>query len=172
MSPVGHTLTGLAIGYAVLPLELSFLKKMPTLVVFALLASGPDFLFFGWGRARYDISHSIFTALLAVLVMGVFIWCVSRLVSTAVLIGGALAWYSHLLLDTLYNHGRGLAMFWPASDASIGWPVPWFSHMTLSPLISYHNLQVFAVEGAVYGSILALIVLVKHLAGSRRMPFA
>ena len=168
MSPVGHTLTGLAIGYAVLPAEQPLRTKAPTLATFVLLASGPDFLFWGWGRLRYDISHSIFTALLAVAVMAIVIGLVSQIASPSVLIGGALAWYSHLLLDTLYNHGKGLAMFWPVSDASIVWPVAWFSHVKLEPLLSYYNLRAIAIEAAVYGSVLAFVILVKHLSARPR----
>jgi membrane-bound metal-dependent hydrolase YbcI (DUF457 family) len=168
MSPVGHSLTGLAIGYAVLPVEQPLRKKLPILVVFALLASGPDFLFWGWGRVRYDISHSIFTALLIVLALGAFFWYLVPRVPLAVLIGGTLAWYSHFLLDTLYNHGKGLAMFWPISERSLAWPVSWFSHMTLNPLLSAHNLRAFATEGIVYGTLLVIVIAIKHLFATKK----
>ena len=77
------------------------------------------------------------------------------------MLAGAVAWYSHLLLDTLYNHGKGLAIFWPFGSGRVALPIPWFSTLKVIPLLSSHNLRVAAIEGAVYGTALLLIVAAK-----------
>ena len=68
---------------------------------------------------------------------------------------GAAACLSHLLLDTFYNHGNGLAMFWPASEATLAFPIPWFETIK-SPLASVQNLKTFAIEFACYAPLLLL----------------
>lgn len=156
MTPVGHSLTGIAIGLIVMPREFSWRAKASTLVSFVLLANLPDFAFPGWGHDRYDISHSIFVtgvlAMALVLLLRAF-GATRRVVTPGLLAGGVAAWYSHLLLDTFYNHGKGLAMFWPLSDARLALPIPWFTTMDPHHLLSIRNATVFGIEGLCYGGI-------------------
>jgi hypothetical protein len=92
-----------------------------------VLANIPDIPLPSWGHARYDISHSIFVNLLlsmiVLLAFGRF--CGSGGGRTVGL--GIIAWFSHLLLDTFYNHGLGVGIFWPFSSATLAFPIPWFS---------------------------------------------
>ena len=161
MTPVGHSLMGLAIGCAVVPRDFNRRQTALTLMTFVALANTPDWPLPGWGHDRYDVSHSIFvTIAIVVIAAGVttvwlrrtpyFRW---RLIA-----GGAVAWLSHLLLDTLYDGRKGLAMFWPVSDARVSLPIPCFRTMQLSPLVSAHNASVFAIEAIVYGSILGIVL--------------
>jgi hypothetical protein len=55
-----------------------------------------------------------------------------------------------MVLDSMYAHGRGIAVFWPFSDAHLALPVPWFETLNI-PVRSAHNLRVFAIEAMVYG---------------------
>ncbi|TWT90484.1 hypothetical protein Mal64_08750 [Pseudobythopirellula maris] len=159
MSPVGHTLTGLAIGRLATPHEWAPRVRAISLFVFVLLANAPDAPLPGWGHERYQVSHSLLVTLLAIAAGVVAVRQVdrrSRLCAT-VYAGAAAAWLSHLLLDTFYSHGKGLAMFWPLGDGRLAMPIPCFSHMQLSPLLSLFNLRVFAVELAAYGVLLAVV---------------
>ena len=170
MTPIGHTLTGLTIGCVVLPNSFSIRSKTVTLAVFALLANVPDFRLPGWGHYRYDISHSVFVTALGVTVLGIFAGMAMKgrsILSPALLVGGGLAWYSHLLLDSFYSHGKGIAAFWPFSGASLALPIPCFESMELNPLFCLHNLRVFAVEVAVYGTILGITLAIRRVLCSR-----
>ncbi len=161
MTPVGHTLTGLAIATAVMPSGWSTRARLGVYATMAILANVPDAPFPFWGHARYDISHSIFvTAVVVTALVLVCRWAFPKL-PTALLWGGAIAWFSHLLLDTMYNHGKGLAVFWPVSDARVALAVPWFETMSLSELLGMHNLRVFAVEGVVFGVVWLAAALVR-----------
>lgn len=77
------------------------------------------------------------------------------------MLGLALAWYSHLLLDTLYNHGYGLAMFWPVSDRSIALPVPWLSRGDREHVLSLHNVMVAVYEFLTFTPLVVMAYLVK-----------
>ena len=159
MTPIGHTLTGLAMGTLVLPVHWSARAKTVTLAVFAILANTPDLPFPGWGHDRYHVSHSVFVTSVGVIATLLIVRIVdrgSRRVPAAMFVAGAMAWYSHLLLDTFYNHGQGLAIFWPLSDGRVALPIACFSTMKLGHIIGWHNLKVFTIEAVVYGALLAL----------------
>jgi hypothetical protein len=64
-------------------------------------------------------------------------------------------------LDSLYNHGRGIAIFWPFSDAHLAMPVPWFETISLPPFTE-SNLRVFGIEALVYGIILVSCILIRR----------
>jgi len=162
---------GLAIGCAVVPRDFNRRQTALTLAAFVALANAPDWPLPGWGHDRYDVSHSIFvTIAIVVIAAGVttvwlrrtpyFCW---RLIA-----GGAVAWLSHLLLDTLYDGRKGLAMFWPVSDARVSLPIPCFRTMQLSPLVSAHNASVFAIEAIVYGGILGIVLFGRQWIERRR----
>lgn len=160
MTPVGHSLMGLAIGCAAMPRGFTRRQTTVVLAAFVALANAPDWPLPGWGHDRYDLSHSIFVTIAVVTIAGavaaVLLWRTPYF-SWRLVVGGAIAWLSHLLLDTLYDGRKGLAMFWPVSDARVSLPIPCFRTMQLSPLVSVHNASVFAIEAVVYGSILGLV---------------
>ena len=158
MTTVGHTLTALSLSALSLPQSRSRRWKAAWTAVFCLFSNLPDFPLPGWGHTRYDVSHSSVLALVLATLLSAFAlvrgvprgWATRGVVATA-----AVAWLSHMLLDSLYNHGRGIAIFWPLSDAHLALPIPWFATLRL-PMRSAHNLRVFAVELACYGLLLAV----------------
>jgi membrane-bound metal-dependent hydrolase YbcI (DUF457 family) len=143
------------------PKNFSTRQRIATLAAFVLLANAPDLPFPHWGHTRYDISHSLLTtsaAIIIVIALLVALPQTRRIATPRLLLGGSLAWYSHLLLDTFYAHGKGLPVFWPVSGARIALPIPLFATMKLSPLLSQHNFEVFAIEAAAYGAVLVVVV--------------
>lgn len=168
MTPVGHSLTGLAIGCIVCPASFPLRGKAAALAVFVLLANAPDLPLPSWGHDRYDISHSVFVTTAGIVALAIMLLSLPwsrRVLTPALVIGGAVAWYSHLLLDTFYNHGQGLAMFWPLSDARLALPIPWFTTMNRDQIFSEHNARVFGIEGVVYGAVLVLAVGLRQIVG-------
>lgn len=158
MTPVGHTLTGLTIALLALPVGVSSRRRLVTAACFAVAANLPDLPFPGWGHDRYDISHSVFVISLILIIALLLAWSIGRFARWAggkrILFAGALACLSHLLLDTFYNHGNGLPMFWPVSEASLALPIPWFSTLQASlPEITGQSLRVFLIELVCYGPI-------------------
>lgn len=161
MTPVGHSLMGLAIGCAVMPRGFTRRQATITLAALVALANAPDWPLPGWGHDRYDVSHSIFVTIAGVAIAAIVATVLLRRTPYfrwRLIVGGAVAWLSHLLLDTLYDGRKGLAMFWPVSDSRVSLPIPCFRTMQLSPLVSAHNASVFAIEAIVYGSILGIVL--------------
>jgi len=159
MTFVGHVLTGAAIGMVAMPDYPRKSQKTIHLLVFALLATVPDWPFKNWGHELYYFSHSIFINLLFIGLGWVILFITPRLwkkysldsetwqVSWQLMLGGSLAWLSHLLLDTFYNHGKGLMMFWPVSDARLALPVPWLAVASRPFLpVSAGNVRIFLLE--------------------------
>jgi membrane-bound metal-dependent hydrolase YbcI (DUF457 family) len=165
MTQVGHALTGAAIGVLCLPPHLSKRAAGGYLVACALLANVPDFGFRNWGHDRYDISHSVFVNLLIILVLAAALWllpAVRARIGGTVFLGGAASWLSHLLLDSFYNHGMGIAIFWPFSSARLALPIPWLSVLN-SPLpITWQAMQVWAIELASFLPLLLLAIEVRR----------
>ena len=164
MTTVGHSLMGMAIAVACLPSDFSKTARTIGFLSFIVLANLPDAPLSGWGHDRYDISHSLFvnSCFIALFILGASIWCQGQWSWTRewrVAVGAASAWLSHLLLDTFYNHGRGLAMFWPVSEAHLALPIPWFKtlHGSSSPFIR-HSMNVFGIECLAYGTFLLLVL--------------
>jgi hypothetical protein len=161
MTNVGHNLTGIALGIICLPKGSSLLRTSVHLLVFITLSMMPDHDIPGWGHSNYRVSHSLFVHLSP---MGVAIMLLAwkrgwraRLGGWPVVICGGLAWMSHFLLDTFYNHGAGLAMFWPFSATRVSLPIPCFSTLSHGPDSFWsHNLRVYAVETACYGPLVLL----------------
>ncbi len=168
MTFVGHALTGLAIGAAVLPGGMSRRRMVLGMAVFMLLADVPDFSLPRWGHSDYRVSHSIFVngGLIAIVILALGLlrmWKDLR-IPKRVIVGGAAAWCSHLLLDSMYNHGFGIRIYWPFSDQSLVLPVPWFSTVESSwAPMNAHTLRVLAIELACYLPVLAAVVIVRRV---------
>jgi hypothetical protein len=170
MTTVGHTLFGLALGVLVLPLDARRRFSRPHLVAFALLANVPDFPLPGWGHDLYQVSHSLFVTCALIAAAALCLRSSPRALRAVgggrVVLAGAGAWAGHLLLDSLYNHGRGIAIFWPFSSAHLALPVPWFARLEHGPALDPASLRIFAVEGLVYGSLLAACGAFRFVAGA------
>jgi hypothetical protein len=78
-----------------------------------------------------------------------------------VLVLWSLTWLSHMVLDSMYNHGLGIGVFWPFSDAHLVLPVPWFETLSWPP-VTEHNRNVFATELAFYGTLLIVCLLLRR----------
>jgi membrane-bound metal-dependent hydrolase YbcI (DUF457 family) len=153
MTTVGHTLMGTAIGILCLPQQTSARWKAGYFTAFVVLPNIPDLPFPHWGHDRYNFSHSLFVNLLLCLIVVALLGGYANIRHASgdgkVLGGGVAAWLSHLALDSFYNHGRGIAIFWPLSDAHLALPIPWFSVVRFPPL-SLALLQECAIEFASY----------------------
>lgn len=173
MSPVGHSIVGLTLAVIALPYGASRRVLILVPIVFVALANLPDWPIPNWGHDRYRISHSLFINLLLIGLSVFAIWLIKRrfqLPIARITAFGAIAWLSHLLLDTFYAHGRGLAMFWPFSEARLSLPVPWFQVLNVqAPIWSERNLLVFGYEALVYTPIL-LVALAIRFAFCRCCP--
>jgi len=174
MTQVGHVLTGVTIGVVCIPERKSLRWRFIYYIVFSLLALVPDFKIRYWGHDRYYISHSIFANLLAITIVILFLSSrkvlIDRLGGWRVVIGGCLAWLSHLLLDTFYNHGKGLAMFWPISDARLALPIAWFSVVkNIPPPMTWETARILLIEFVCYGGLLLCVVLLKRSGAIQRI---
>jgi hypothetical protein len=174
MTQVGHTLTGLAIGVLCLPSPTSRLTKAVHLAAFLLLANTPDFPFDNWGHDRYDISHSLFVNLLlittAMLVVSFTPKLRAGIGGGPVITGAVIAWLSHLLLDSFYNHGLGVAIFWPFSPARLALPIPWFSLLPNSPPpFTAQVWRAYSIEFACYFPLLLAAIALITSGGVRRL---
>jgi membrane-bound metal-dependent hydrolase YbcI (DUF457 family) len=130
MSPVGHSLIGLSFAAVALPSVRGRNRQIGLAIAFVAIANLPDWPIPNWGHDRYDISHSFFVNLMLI-VLAVSLWRAIPLFKSTIpfrcMLLGAGAWLSHLVLDSFYNHGQGIAIFWPFSDGRINFPIPWFN---------------------------------------------
>ena len=103
--------------------------------LYVLLAFFPDLPLPGWGHLRYYFSHSLFVNL-SLMVPVALVCCYYRsrrnFASYPLVFGAVAAWLSHFPLDAMYNHGRGVAIFWPLSAAALNLPLPWFVTLDMS----------------------------------------
>ena len=166
MTQVGHMLTGVASGVLCLPRQATRRRMAAQVVVFATLANLPDTPLPGWGHDRYDVSHSVFVNLLLIALAALTLWRLWRI--RAVLGGwqvigaGGLAWLSHLLLDSFYNHGQDVAIFWPFSDAHLALPIPWFSVVHgVPPPLTPEMARVFTIELICYAPLVIAAVVAR-----------
>ena len=163
MTQVGHSLTGLTIGLMCLPKDRSIRWRLYYFMSFIVLANIPDIPIKYWGHDRYGISHSLFVNLLFItmlfILLGVLKHIRTAIGNYRVMIGATFAWLSHLLLDTLYNHGNGLAMFWPFSQGHLALPVPWFSVVPNSPPpFTGQHLRIYLIEWMAYFPFLLVVL--------------
>lgn len=150
MTFVGHSLLGASLAQATIPANASWKQSLPIVNFYVLLAFLPDLPLPGWGHDRYFFSHSLAVNLALMLLMAAVALSLKgwrNKTGCRLIAGGMLAWLSHFLLDAIYNHGRGVAIFWPFSDGVLNLPLPWFETLQWAqPLNGAHNLRVFGVE--------------------------
>jgi len=147
-----------------LPEQATRRQQAAILIVCGVLASAPDFPLPLWGHERYDISHSLFVNLALILILISVLWkWRATLGGWRVLLGGSGAWLSHLLLDSFYNHGGGVGIFWPFSTAHLTLPIPWFSVIpTFPPPLTLETARIALIELVSYGVILLLAIGLKR----------
>jgi membrane-bound metal-dependent hydrolase YbcI (DUF457 family) len=172
MTTVGHTLVGAAIGTVCLPRDSRGIKKVLHLLTFIVLANLPDLPVPMWGHNRYDISHSIFTNLIVigVLILLVCLWSAifhTRL-NRWILLCCGIAIFSHILLDSFYNHGLGIPIFWPFSDKSLVLPIPWLSVQgEMPPPVTLEMVRIWLYEFVTFCPVLLIAVWIRKLSSPR-----
>ena len=167
-------LTGTAIGIVVMPDYPRTRQKTIFLLVFALLATVPDWPVRSWGHVKYYVSHSIFTNLLFIGLGWIILFILPRIwrkysinskfqgIRWQLMLGGSLAWLSHLLLDTFYNHRKGLLMFWPVSDARLAIPIPWLAVVSRPFLpVSAGNLRILLLDFLTFFPLVILAIIIR-----------
>lgn len=166
MTPVGHSLAGLSLGVLGARPDAGRRARAWFLAAFVVLPNLPDLPVPGWGHDDYAVSHSLFVnlALAALATVALAAW--PRAWAAA---GGArgvgcgvLAWQSHLLLDSFYNHHRGVAIFWPISRARLDLALPWFRTLR-GWTLDVTTLRILLVEAAFYGAILAAAIVAREI---------
>jgi len=127
MTTLGHSITGLAALTLCLPPQLGGWRRWLWVVLFIALANIPDWPLPFWGHHQLAVSHSLWVNLaICSLVATCFYMPALYLPNRErVILCGASAWLSHLLLDTLYGDLPGVAIYWPFSNATAALPLPW-----------------------------------------------
>jgi hypothetical protein len=168
MTTLGHSLTAISIAVLTLPRGRSLIWYLVTGHLFIFFANLPDFPFPGWGHDAYQISHSIFLALLFASLMPLLLLSprFKAQVGLIVVVAWSVAWLTHMLLDSTYSHGNGIGIFWPLSDAHLALPISWFETLSWPP-VTGHNMRVFAIEAVVYGAFLVLCLIVRRTSDRR-----
>jgi len=169
MTQVGHALTGAAIAVICLPKNKSLRYKSIHFVAFIALSLIPDYPFQNWGHDRYYISHSLFTNILLIfgltLLLAIFKNTRMKIGGWHVAACGTAAWLSHLLLDSFYNHGKGVAIFWPLSKARLILPIPWLSVVKLlPPPITPELLKILLIEFVTFSPLVLLAIVFRNYA--------
>lgn len=163
MTTVGHLLMGASIGVLSLPKNTGKAHKVAHIATFMFLANIPDLPFKGWGHDRYYFSHSLFVSLLLIASLALTLLFLKslrmKLGNWPVIFSGGLAWLSHLLLDSFYNHGKGIMIYWPFSEARLALPIPWFG-LGIGTLLEI--LRVLLIEFISYAPLLLLAIWVRR----------
>jgi hypothetical protein len=159
-------LTGAAIGVSVIPKRGSSIHKIVHLFVFILLANLPDLPMIGWGHEKYFYSHSLFVNGLFIALGFLFLTLSNKtfrqIGGWPVLIAGAGAWLSHLLLDSFYNQGLGVMIFWPFSSGRLILPIPWLAALPSSPPpITAAMIPIFVLEFLTFSPFLLFAILAR-----------
>ena len=168
MTTIGHSVTGLSIAVLILPKGRSLIWYLLVGHFFVFFANIPDFPLKNWGHASYHVSHSIFvTGLLASFLLLLLLNpAFKRQIGAKIVFWWSITWLSHMLLDSFYNHGRGIGIFWPFSDAHLAFPLPWFETLTWPPK-TMENRQIFLTELRFYGALLLVCVWIRSRSKSR-----
>jgi len=169
ITPIGHSVTGLAIGFVSLSTFFSTKKRGWHLVFFILIASIPDIPLPNWGHDLYRFSHSLLVNLmLFFLVLLLFNKVLQRIYSPirigTISIFFGIAWFSHLLLDSLYNHRLGVIIGWPFTETTLNLPIPWLSvqHSPFFP-ITIENLRIWGIELITFSPLVLLAIVVNFI---------
>jgi hypothetical protein len=166
---------GASLAQAAIPAGASWKQWLFIVHLYVLLAFLPDLPLPGWGHARYFFSHSLFVNLLLIIPLtGIACYYRSRkgFASYPLVAGAVVAWLSHFLLDAIYNHGQGVAIYWPFSAAVLNLPLPWFVTLDMrQPLTAAYNVRVFLVEAQFYLPVFIGALLVRYAWQQRRNPF-
>jgi hypothetical protein len=175
MTQMGHSLVGLSFGILALkkhPLPSNRTSIPGILFLFVILANLPDLPVPGWGHDRYEVSHSLWVTMIAALGISCAYLLLCKYIlrikpHRIFLFLMNLALFSHLLLDSFYNHGYGVAIFWPFSSASLALPIPWLSvQKDLPPPITQEMIKIWFFEFLTFGPLL-LIALIKPFIKAR-----
>lgn len=165
MTGVGHSLIGISIGVLGMPGRWSLPAKAAWLAIAACLANVPDLPLPCWGHDRYEISHSLpvlaALAAFAALLLAARPTLRRRFGGWRVPAAATAAWASHIVLDSLYSHGRGLRVLWPLSPWRLAMPIPWLHNMHRG-MIDGWLLRVAAIEVATFGPVLIACVLIRR----------
>jgi len=158
MTSVGHCLTGLSFAALVVPRSWVRREKVAAFAAITLVANTPDLPLPLWGHFSYRLSHSLFVNLALVAVVAALLLNMGARRGEAawrwVVAGGAVAWLSHMVLDSFYSHGRGIRIFWPVSDAALKLSIPWFHVLQRGSPPDLATLRIFATEALCYGALL------------------
>ena len=155
-------MVGLSIGVLAMPRQTGLRGWIVGLSTFVVLANLPDLPVSHWGHDKYHISHSLFVNLAIIALVSVG-WLLLRRPGSSsgkyLLLAGILAWLSHLILDSFYNHGHGIAVFWPFSDARLHLAIPWFRTLDLHHAWwSTRNMAVMGIELLAYSPLMLLAI--------------
>ena len=169
MTAVGHSIVGATMAVWVLQSGASAKRKAITLAMFAFLANLPDLPFPGWGHDDYLRSHSFLVVgvLMGVLALALYLLRVVRtfIGSGWVLVAAVAAALSHIVLDATYNHGLGLGVLWPLSEARLALPIPFLETVREPfPAFTRHTARVMGIEALFYGAILLATLGLKKMA--------
>jgi hypothetical protein len=174
MTFVGHSLVGASLAQTAVPGGASWKQWLFIVNLYVLLAFFPDLPLPGWGHSRYFFSHSLFVNVLLIIPlagMACYYRSCKGVGSYPLVAGAVLAWLSHFPLDALYNHGQGVAIYWPFSEAVLNLPLPWFATLDMRlPLTAAHNLNVFLVEALFYLPLFGAALLGRQVWLRRRKP--
>ena len=167
MTPVGHSITGLTFGAFSLPKNTTHIYKIIYFLVCIFLANIPDIQVKGWGHYRYYFSHSLFVnlTLICFIIFAIKFVKIDKLknIKTSILLCGAFAWLSHLLLDSFYNHGKGIAIFWPFGDGRLALPMPWFEMMGGSAFIfDKRTIKIYLIAFLFYTTFLVVSIWIRY----------
>ena len=163
---------GISIGVLCMGRFKSRTRLVVSLAVLAVMANIPDIGFAHWGHYCYRVSHSIFVNMGLMLVLACIVG-LSHKIRRAIggwriFACGLAGWSSHFLLDSLYNHGRGIAAFRPVSRARLAFPLPWFNVLRGGWALDIYTLKIVVVETLFYGGLLVICLLLRRFFAKRK----
>ena len=174
MTSLGHCLVGASVGVLCMPASDTLQRRLIILVAIIAVANLPDWPIPGWGHDRLFVSHSIFVngAAIVCLAAGFHLqraWV--RQAYRRVIIGLAIAWLSHFILDCLYVDSR-LAMFWPFSKASVSLPVPWLKTLPhVPPPFDEPVIRILILETLTFLPLLVLAAAIYRWAFNQKITY-
>jgi hypothetical protein len=163
MTFVGHSLVGVSLAAAGSE-DLTTKRFLRDAALFVMFANFPDLAF---RIIPYYESHTLITVLGILAAAGLLTALVRRREfrqAWRLILLGSLAVISHLLLDTFYNHGQGLMLFWPLSESRQAFPIPWLS--VLGPPfwpVTDRHITVWLLEFATFAPLLFVVLLGRRL---------